>query len=220
MESEAEHGATDVGRRISERRRERGLSRSEVAATAGMDPGYLEYLETSPEARPPSNALVRLAAALETTTAAITGGGFELAPGQGESMDAPRLEVLNDLECREYLGSHGVGRFVFNADRGPIAEPVNYWIIDGDVVFRTGEGTSLTADDPAGPVSFEVDHLDDALHEGWSVLVSGTVHRVVAEPELGVVRSLDLHPWAGGVRDVYLRVVATTRTGRRIRRAG
>jgi len=66
-------------------------------------------------------------------------------------------------------------------------------------------------------VSFEVDHLDEALAEGWSVLVSGEA-RVVTDPgELAAVSALGVAPWAGGDRDSYVRIIASEVTGRRIR---
>ena len=56
-------------------------------------------------------------------------------------------------------------------------------------------------------VSFEVDHLDEALAEGWSVLVRGNGH-VVADPaELEQARRLPITPWAAGDRDLYVRIV-------------
>jgi hypothetical protein len=66
-------------------------------------------------------------------------------------------------------------------------------------------------------VSFEVDHLDGALSEGWSVLVSGEASPVTAQAELDKVTALAIDPWAGGDRDVYIRIVASEITGRRIR---
>jgi hypothetical protein len=38
----------DLGRRVSERRQELGLSVEELARRAGMDPTYVRSLETSP----------------------------------------------------------------------------------------------------------------------------------------------------------------------------
>ena len=87
---------------------------------------------------------------------------------------------------------------MFGTDRGPVAVPVNYRMLGDDVVFRTGEETSLAAAAARQPVSFEVDHLDDALREGWSVLVSGHAHVVSDTAELAEVTALGIAPWAGG----------------------
>ena len=56
----------DLGRRVAERRREVGLTREDVALRAGMNSGYLDYLEHSPDTALTAGALMRLAAALET----------------------------------------------------------------------------------------------------------------------------------------------------------
>ena len=51
------------------------------------------------------------------------------------------------------------------------------------IVIRTAEGTVIEghADEQ---VALEVDHLDEALCQGWSVLVRGLAHRVTHPAEL------------------------------------
>jgi hypothetical protein len=92
--------------------------------------------------------------------------------------------------------------------------------MDGDdVVFRAGRQVSI-ADAVRQQVSFDVDHIDDALSEGWSVLLSGTA-RIITDPaELRHATALGIEPWAGGDRDVYVRLSASQITGRRIRADG
>ena len=211
-------GGTALGRRIREHRARAGLSREEAAQGAGMAPSYLAYLESSPDASPTPAALARLAAALGTTTRAITGAGLDLPPGRQPPEQQPLLEVLSAADCRAYLGRGGVGRFLFEQDRGPVAVPVNFRMLGDDVVFRTSPGTGQAAGTAQRQVSFEVDHLDEALGEGWSVLISGHAHTVTDPSELAQVQSLEIQPWAGGQRQVYLRIVPTLVTGRRIRR--
>ena len=89
-------------------------------------------------------------------------------------------------------------------------------MVAGTIVVRTGEGTAV--DGHAGErVAFEVDHIDDALSQGWSVLVRGQAHRVVHPAELEIVRrDAAIWPWPGGDRDVYVRIIPDTITGRRI----
>jgi transcriptional regulator with XRE-family HTH domain len=217
METTTGHGGTDLGRRIREHRTRAGLSREQAAAGAGMAASYLAYLETSPDAAPTPAALARLAAALGTSTRAITGAGLDLPPGGQPAGQRPVLEVLSVADCRAYLGSGGVGRFLFSLERGPVAVPVNFRMLGDDVVFRTGPGTGEAAGAAQPHVSFEVDHLDEALGEGWSVLVSGHAHVVTEPAELAQVRGLPVEPWAGGSRDVWIRLVPTVITGRRIR---
>jgi hypothetical protein len=87
----------------------------------------------------------------------------------------------------------------------------------GDIVFRTDSTSAVIAATFKEPVSFEVDNLDEALSEGWSVLLKGEA-RVIAEPaELERARALGIAPWAGGERRKYVRVVPRQVSGRRIR---
>lgn len=216
MSSVAEHGGTDLGRRILRNRYKAGLTREEAAARAGMAPSYLKYLETSPAPTPTPSALARLAGALEVSTGALAGAALRMPPGVQPPVQRPVPEQLGPAQCRGYLGAGGVGRFVFAGPRGPVAIPVNYVMLDGDIVVRTGRRTSLADGTAQSRVSFEVDHLDQALAEAWSVLASGEARLVATPSELETVRSLGIEPWAGGGKDAYLRITITEITGRRI----
>jgi len=211
--------AGDLARRVGERRRELGLTEDEVAERAGMDPSYVRALEERADPRLSGSAMLRLAAALETTVAALSGAAQLRPPGTDDPSGRPTLETLSVEECDGLLGRGGVGRIVYHEPRGPVALPVNFKMLAGDVVFRTTASSPLLSATQE-PTSFEVDHVDDALGEGWSVLLSGQAHRVAEEAELEAVRGLDIRPWAGGERDVYVRMHPSKVTGRRIRRAG
>lgn len=217
MSAVTNYGGTDLGRRIAEHRRQAGLSRQEAAARAHMAVGYLEFLETSPSASPTPAALMRLAAALGTSTEALAGAGLEGPAGRQAPLGKPVLEPLTEAECRGFLGAAGVGRLVFTEPRGPVAVPVNYAMLGDDVIVRTSWHTRLAAWAVQRRVSFEVDRFDGALAEGWSVLVSGTAQTVTEPAELNTVRSLGIAPWAGGERDAYIRITTHEITGRRIR---
>jgi hypothetical protein len=95
--------------------------------------------------------------------------------------------------------------------------PVNYRLLNGAIVFRTRGLASMTLAIQQPRVSFEVDRIDDALGEGWSVLVSGAAHLVTAPRELSDVSGLGITPWAGGERGIYVSITARDITGRRIR---
>ncbi len=213
----ASQTVSDLGRRVIEQRHRAGLSQAEAAERAGMAPSYLEYLETSAAPDPGPGALARLAAALGTTMSALAGTGMNLPPGQRRAARRPVLEELSKAECRACLAPGGVGRFLFMAERGPVAIPVNYRMLGQDIVFRTGRTTGAAAGAQLPRVSFDVDHIDDALGEGWSVLVSGDAHLVTGPAELEQVTALGISPWAGGERDTYVRLTAREITGRRIR---
>jgi transcriptional regulator with XRE-family HTH domain len=209
--------AGDLGRRVSERRHELGLTMTEVAERAGMDPSYVGALEESPSPQLTTVALMRLAAALETTMDALSGGGALAPPGGTRPNGRPVLGRLDDEECQRLVAPGGVGRVIFDEERGPVALPVNYKMAGRDVVFRTTRSAPFAAAVAAGPISFEVDHIDDALTEGWSVLLSGRAHVVDDPGELATVERLGVTPWAGEDRNLYVRLTPTLVTGRRIR---
>lgn len=211
----------DLGRRVAERRQELGLDLDEVAERAGMSPTYLRLLETNPAVQPSPAGLLRLASALDTTVETLSGAGMEAPPGRGHLLARPELQVLDVGECRRLIAPGGVGRVVFVADRGPVALPANFRCLDDDVVYRTEGRSSLVPPDGGDEASFEVDHLDDALTEGWSVLLTGT-RRLVTDPdEASRVWTSGVTPWADGDRDTLVRIAVREVSGRRIRqRAG
>jgi nitroimidazol reductase NimA-like FMN-containing flavoprotein (pyridoxamine 5'-phosphate oxidase superfamily) len=191
------------------------LSKAQVAARAGMSLRYLEYLERYP-ARPGGAALRQLAAALKTTPAALLGAGAQAPPGRGRLTGPPVITRLMPAECRRLIAAGGIGRIAFSTTSGPVVLPVNFAVVAGTIVIRTGEGTIIEghADDQ---VAFEVDHIDEALCQGWSVLVRGPAHRVAHPAELHhMKREATLRPWAGDDRDIYVRIIPDKITGRRI----
>jgi len=207
----------DLGRRVAERRHELGLSEAEVADRAGMHPSYLELVEHSASSQLTRSALLRLSAALETTAEALSGGGFLAPPGHALPLARPILEPLGYDECQGLISAGGVGRLVFTEFGRPVAIPVQFKMLGGDVVFRTAASTSFDAAVEVGVVSFEVDRIDDALAEGWSVLLSGEVHVISDARELKLAQDLKVTPWAGGERDIYVRIATQRVTGRRVR---
>jgi transcriptional regulator with XRE-family HTH domain len=214
-------GGTDLGRRIAEQRNEAHLPVAEVAERAGMSPQYLSYLESSPAASPTAASLIRLAAALDVAPAILTGAGMNLPPGQRSAARNPTLYKLTEPECRALIAPGGIGRFLFvQTGRGPVAIPVNFKVDGADVVFRTGHGSAIIEGIHEEQVSFDVDHFDDALGEGWSVLITGTASVITGNAETSHARALDIEPWAGEERNIYVRLSPHLLTGRRIRVSG
>jgi len=182
-----------------------------------MHPSYLELVEHSPSPQLTRSALWRLSAALETTVEALSGAGFLVPPGHARPAARPVLDTLGYDECQELISAGGVGRLVFTEAGRPAAIPVQFKMLGGDVVFRTASSTSLDAAVNGGVVSFEVDRIDDALAEGWSVLLSGEPHLVTDARELKLAQDLQITPWEGGERDIYVRIATQRVTGRRVR---
>ena len=208
----------DLGRRVSERRKVLGLTVEEVAARANMDPNYLRKVEQSPSSDLSVAAQWRLAAALETTVGHIRGGGTQEPPGQTTPVAVSNIDVLDRDACRSLIAPGGVGRIVFTEVRGPVALPVNYRMLGDDIVFRTAATSALRRALKHEQVSFEVDSLDDALAEGWSVLVSGSGDLIVDPDQLQRALKTGVTPWANGKKDDFICIKPREITGRRIRR--
>jgi uncharacterized protein len=135
-------------------------------------------------------------------------------PNQG----VPNLEELTEAECVDYLASSQVGRLALVIDGEPAIFPVNY-ILDGQqVLYRTQEDTDLSL---AGltRVAFEVDHIDPATHEGWSVLVQGRADDIgnTLDGTSERLRRRTLETWAPGPRGRWFAIRPSKITGRRLR---
>jgi nitroimidazol reductase NimA-like FMN-containing flavoprotein (pyridoxamine 5'-phosphate oxidase superfamily) len=205
----------DLSQRIARRRADLRLSQAQLAARAGLSARYVQYLERYP-ARPGGAALRQLAAALRTTPAALLGAGAQAPPGYGRLPGPPVITKLVPAECRRLIAPGGVGRIAFGTTSGPVVLPVNFAMVNGTIVIRTGQGTMIEGH-AGGQVAFEVDHVDHALSQGWSVLVRGTSRRVASPVELQQIRlEAALWPWPGDDRDVYVRITPDRITGRRI----
>ncbi|GGY14786.1 pyridoxamine 5'-phosphate oxidase family protein [Streptomyces anandii] len=207
--------AGDFGRRLADARRRQGLGLEETAARARMSPQYLAYLEQRPS-EPGMATLLRLADALGTTLVALRGGDQDLPPGQGQALLHPRLTDLGEDECRALLSTHGVGRVALTGPDGPAVLPVNYDVVDDALVFRTAPDAAPAA--AAGQeVAFEVDHVDETMSRGWSVLAVGRAEAVTdAEAVRRLAERARSTPWAGGPRPLWVRITPTRLTGRRI----
>ena len=205
----------DLSKRIAQRRAELRLSQTQVAARAKMSLRYLQYLERY-SAQPDGAALRQLAAALQTTPAALLGGGAGVPPGHGRPVGQRVMVKLTSAECRRLIAPGGVGRIAFHTISGPVVLPVNFAVLAYTIVIRTAEGTVIDGH-ADGPVALEVDHIDEALCQGWSVLVRGPAHRVTHPAELRRLQEdVVIWPWPGGEREVYVRIITSEITGRRI----
>ena len=192
-----------------------------MASRAGITLRYMEYLERYP-ATPGGATLRRLAAALLTTPAMLLGAGTQATrrvqpPGHAAGPGGEAVTVkLPPGECRKLIAPGGVGRIAFTTASGPVVLPVNFAVVGDSIVIRTGQGTLIQAH-AYDQVAFEVDHLDEAMRQGWSVLVSGPAHQVLQPSGFRRLRdSAAVWPWAGGEREVYVRIVPARITGRRI----
>jgi transcriptional regulator with XRE-family HTH domain len=214
MVSDVSSHPGDLGRRVRHRRAELGLTRAQVAGRAGIDEAVVAYIEEQP-ASVGAEIVLRLAYALDLPDFSLLGSDADVPPEFGGRR--PRLDVLAEPECWQLLDQHGVGRiaFVAGGDDSPHIYPLNYAVEDRRLMLRTRQGSLL--DKSVGqsshgcPASFEVDHIDDAQHQGWSVLARGLI-----TPASRATQPADAEPWAGGEAVRLACLVPRVITGRRI----
>ncbi|EHR60026.1 pyridoxamine 5'-phosphate oxidase family protein [Saccharomonospora cyanea] len=131
-------------------------------------------------------------------------------------MTAPvEMRELSEVECLDLLRTEPVGRLVFTEKALPAIRPVNY-VLDGrDVIIRTS-ADSWASRVAGNVVAFEVDHIDNTSHTGWSVVLLGTATVITDIDTLVRVTDFRDRPWAPGHRDQYLRIQPGQLTGRRL----
>jgi nitroimidazol reductase NimA-like FMN-containing flavoprotein (pyridoxamine 5'-phosphate oxidase superfamily) len=128
------------------------------------------------------------------------------------------LETLSREACLALLATRQVGRLVYVDVEGPAAVPVNYAMAGEDIVFRVAGGATRAAMD-LPMIAFEVDAVDDHMHTGWSVLIRGRGAEVPIERVPVLLREMHHRyptPWAEGIHNVWLTLVPTAITGRRL----
>jgi len=134
-------------------------------------------------------------------------------------MSASELSELSGDECLWLLASVTVGRGGLSIGALPVVLPVNFGLLDEDIIFRTVEGTKFHAAAAGAVVAFEADSYEPDGTSGWSVVVQGRSTLVVDPSELGRVQKLKVEPWAvDGAADRVVRISTTVVSGRRLSR--
>ncbi|MFH8371717.1 helix-turn-helix domain-containing protein [Streptomyces sp. NPDC018031] len=208
-------GTEDIAARSAVRRAQLGMTEEELARRAGMSVAYLRRLGLlGGDFDPP--AIQRVADALRMSYEELVGGRLDAPAGQRGAAAHPALMRLSEADCWERLGTHGVGRLGLSAADAPLVLPVNYLVDARTVVYRT-EQASPAAVTGGTQLSFEADHLSEGDSSGWSVLIVGTAEHLTdpAETEAFAGRS-GSQPWAGGPRNLWIRLVPDQVSGRLI----
>jgi nitroimidazol reductase NimA-like FMN-containing flavoprotein (pyridoxamine 5'-phosphate oxidase superfamily) len=119
-------------------------------------------------------------------------------------------------ECLNRLASKAIGRLAVATPLGPRIYPVNY-VVDGEsVVFRTNPYGTLGTFGRGMDVAFEVDHIDEAVRHGWSVMLLGRGELISSTEIRELARGRGLTSWAGGDKSLYVRLVWRHMTGREV----
>ena len=131
-------------------------------------------------------------------------------------LDRNGLEVLSRGECLRLLAESRVGRVVVTDRALPAAFPVNFALLEEDVVFLTTSGSKLEAAEGEEVMAFEADDIDPVRHAGWSVLVQGLASVISDPDDVARARALGLEPWAPAAHFQFVRIRAELVSGRRL----
>jgi nitroimidazol reductase NimA-like FMN-containing flavoprotein (pyridoxamine 5'-phosphate oxidase superfamily) len=126
-------------------------------------------------------------------------------------------DVLAESDCLALVNTAAVGRVVYSDRALPVIVPVNFVLIDGDVVLRTSRRSRLGSGAPGNVVLFEVDHIDPATRTGWSVVLTGRMEAIEDAEEIARLDELDLPTWTTGPADRYIRLRPEIINGLRLR---
>jgi hypothetical protein len=135
----------------------------------------------------------------------------------------PFLDRLDEAECLRLISPGGIGRIVYMGRYGLTVLPVNYKLHDGSILFRTGQDSPTGEDLQTGiahaeyQVAFEIDNIDPAAHEGWSVLIHGPAHQMTTDTERALVEESGVEPWGPGPKELAIRITPDRIAGRRLR---
>ncbi len=132
-----------------------------------------------------------------------------------ENPATPATQQLESHECWQLLRGVSVGRLAVWVEDHPDIFPVNYTVDHGNLVFRTGSGTKLSAALSENPVAVEADGVDAEKGVAWSVVVKGRASAINRTEDVLDSASLMLFPWEAGGKDHFVRVTPDSVSGRR-----
>jgi nitroimidazol reductase NimA-like FMN-containing flavoprotein (pyridoxamine 5'-phosphate oxidase superfamily) len=130
--------------------------------------------------------------------------GFELEP----------MEHLIESECWNLVRNEEVGRLAVPTRNGGVdIFPINHQVDQGSIVFRTALGSKLSGAVEAGEVAFEVDGTTDGT--AWSVVLHGHAELINRRTDLFDSFDLSVRPWHLSHKPYFVRISASSITGRR-----
>ena len=129
----------------------------------------------------------------------------------------PEPHDLSYSECEALLRAGVVGRVALSTPNGPQIIPVNYSVVDSEIIVRTSAYSLLGTYGREATLAFEVDHFDLPNQRGWSVVARGRADVITDQEALDHIRKVwEPRPWAGGSRGLFLRIPWTELTGRKV----
>jgi nitroimidazol reductase NimA-like FMN-containing flavoprotein (pyridoxamine 5'-phosphate oxidase superfamily) len=123
------------------------------------------------------------------------------------------VTLLSTDKAWDLLAGQRIGRLAIQADVGVEIFPINYALDGESIVFRTAEGTKLSALIASSLVTFEVDVWSE--RSGYSAVARGHATPITDPDEITQVEALKLRPWVPTVKTHFVRMVVDTITARR-----
>lgn len=133
--------------------------------------------------------------------------------GMSESNDV--IVQLSEEESLELLATRHFGRLVVRREDDMDLFPLNYLVHEGEIYFRTAEGSKLFTLSLNHDVLFEADTVDRDGDSAWSVVVKGTARVLSSSAEIAEADELPLKPWLPTLKYNYVVVTPKTVSGRR-----
>lgn len=125
------------------------------------------------------------------------------------------MDVLTDAQCWELLGANQIGRLATVVGGGVDIFPINYIVYEGEILFKTAEGSKLAGVMAHHEVAFEIDGYNEETNEAWSVVMSGLARVLTHDDELDAAEKLPLFPWNLAPKNRFVAIEPTAVSGRR-----
>ncbi len=123
------------------------------------------------------------------------------------------ITILAPEESLELISQVALGRVVVRRKDEVDIFPINFVVADGNLYFRTAEGTKLFTLSLNDDVLFEADEVQDG--GAWSVVIRGLAEVVKDRDEIEYCDSLPLKPWIPTLKRNFVRITPTEISGRR-----
>lgn len=133
--------------------------------------------------------------------------------------DSAGMEVLSEEDCWALLAGSRLGRVGIVRQGVPEILPISYRLVEGEIVFRTGLGSRLSAALLRSSVAFEVDRVDEDAGEAWSVQVLAAAHVREIDAAADAALLAGIQCWTPQPGRYLVRLVPRRVTGRRVRPA-
>ncbi len=148
--------------------------------------------------------------ALGSDTALLCTGGE--TPTHDEPDD--RHDGTDERTSLDRLAAADLGRLAYVVDGRPTIVPVQFAVVDRDLVIRSLPGTKATLAGLGVPVCLEVDEFDPDRRRGWSVVAHGTLEPIADPAVMRRAWTHDPSPWIASDRWTWLRLRIRALTSR------